>query len=156
MTCQADCFKDENYFRPIKSPMQLVWSYFEVSNDSPGTLEKRQFNPCPCGCERFMSVPPAHKRLHESLQTTRQDDEEAPPTQRSSGKESTPQGKGPANRSVYPAVSFVPRTVWGNRFLTVILRVENLTRKRKMSLRAHWILRILAVLVIAILWYLKH
>lgn len=62
--CQADCFRDGFWYRPIDDPKKLVWQYFEITN-SNGELEPRQFIVCPCGCGRYKSVP--HHSLHYSI-----------------------------------------------------------------------------------------
>jgi hypothetical protein len=59
--CKADCFKDGTAIRPIASPLKLVWSYFHVGHSGSCNLELRQFNPCPCGCDRLTANPPANK-----------------------------------------------------------------------------------------------
>lgn len=151
--CKADCFRDSCHgcIRPIKAPVRLVWGYFQING--LGELEARQFNDCPCGCGKLVANPPVGTDHHESLQTSVQDDEETPPTQRSSGPEKTPVSeKGPANRRVSLLAScFVPVATAIN-----LPGIKGyLTRERKMSLRAHWILRIVAFLVIAILYYWK-
>ena len=163
--CKADCFRDTchgNCIRPLKQPQRLVWQYFNVlfvsvggNMVSIGDLEPRQFTECLCGCGNLIADPPVGVDHHESLQTVRQDDEETPPTQRSSGAEITPEEKGPANRRVSLLASCVLPVTTAIGLPRIKRFLSRITCERKMSLRAHWILRVLAIIVIAILWYWK-
>lgn len=160
--CKADCFRDsEGSIRPLKHPQRLVWQYFEVlflSNAghmvSIGDLEPRQFTECLCGCSNLIADPPVGTDQHESLQTSVQDDEETPTAGNPPSAEITPEEKGPANRRVSLLAScFIPVAIAIG--FPRIKRILDPNEERKMSLRAHWILRILAVILIAILWYTK-
>lgn len=67
--CQADCFRDDRYIRPLKAPNRLVWSYFNVLGHSPtgDCLELRQFSTCECGCGNLIASPSYGKDHAPSL-----------------------------------------------------------------------------------------
>ena len=65
MTCQADCVQDTCHtgcIRPINSPKQLIWTYYEVVSKTSWKLEPRQFQPCACGCGQLQATPPVNVR----------------------------------------------------------------------------------------------
>jgi hypothetical protein len=59
--CIADCFQDGAEVRPVKAPNALVWTYFNVLGEGPGSLEARRFSACPCGCGKLVADPASSK-----------------------------------------------------------------------------------------------
>ncbi len=61
--CKADCFIDDCHgcIRPIDSPTKLVWDYYQVPGELPGTLEVRKYEQCQCGCNKLIANPAINK-----------------------------------------------------------------------------------------------
>lgn len=67
MSCVADCIQDGPVVRPLKGVNALVWTYFEVAGEAPGSLEARRFSVCPCGCGDLVANPGVGKSTGPSF-----------------------------------------------------------------------------------------
>lgn len=79
MTCTADAFIDtecsHRCIRPIESPKQLVWGYYQVAGKPQGTLDERKFLQCKCGCGNLQARPPVNVNVHPLITLIKLSDE---------------------------------------------------------------------------------